>query len=76
MTTELEALGQVVRQERKNLGLSQEELAEACGLHRNFVGYIERAEKSATIGTLFKLAAGLKTTPSHLIHLVENNMIA
>ena len=71
MTTELEALGRVVRRERKKLRLSQEGLAEACGLHRNFVGYIERAEKSATIGTLFKLADGLGTSPSRLIRLVE-----
>ena len=75
MTTELEALGRIVRQERKKLGLSQEELAEACGLHRNFVGYIERAEKSATIGTLFKLATGLDTTPSRLVHLVEKEAV-
>ena len=75
MRTELEALGRIVRQERKKLGLSQEELAEACGLHRNFVGYIERAEKSATIGTLFKLATGLDTTPSQLVHLVEKEAV-
>ena len=73
--TELEALGQVVRRERKKLGLSQEALAEACGLHRNFVGYIERAEKSATIGTLFKLAVGLRTTPSRLVGFVEKEAV-
>lgn len=69
--TELEALGIVVRRQRTRRGLSQEQLAEACGLHRNFVGYIERAEKRATIETLFKLAVGLGIKPSRLVALVE-----
>lgn len=73
--TELEALGIVIRRERKRLTLSQEGLAEVCGIHRNFVGYIERAEKSATIETLFKLAVGLQLKPSQLIRSVEKECL-
>lgn len=36
------ALGQVIREKRQALGLSQDKLAELAGLHRNFVGLIER----------------------------------
>ena len=69
--TESEALGQIVRRERKRLGLSQEELAEESGIHRNFVGLIERGERSASIETVFKLARGLGFKGSKLVRLVE-----
>lgn len=49
-----------IRQLRLNRGFSQEEVAFNCGLDKNYIGYIERGEKSATINTIDKLAKGLK----------------
>ena len=40
--------GQKVREERARLGLSQEELAGRAGVHRTYIGMIERAEKNIT----------------------------
>lgn len=41
------------------LGLSQEELADRAGLHRTYVGAVERAERNITIGSLVRLAKAL-----------------
>ena len=42
-------IGNRVRQRRLELGLSQEGLSEKVGLHRTYIGMIERAEKNITI---------------------------
>ena len=56
-----------VRALRTALGLSQEELAARAGLHRNYVGMIEREERNPTLSTIEGLAKGLKSRPSELI---------
>lgn len=48
---------------RVERGLSQKELAEICELNRTYIGTIERAEKSATVNTIHKLAKGLGISP-------------
>lgn len=54
--------GKKVRDERIRLGLSQEELASRTGVHRTYVGMIERAEKNITLENIQKVcrALGLK----------------
>jgi transcriptional regulator with XRE-family HTH domain len=47
---------------RSATGLSQEELADKCGLHRTYIGSVERCERNVTLGTLEVLASALKTT--------------
>jgi len=51
--------GQKVREERYRLGLSQEELAGRAGVHRTYVGMIERAEKNITLINIEKIAKAL-----------------
>ena len=41
------------------MGISQEELAFRCGVHRTYIGAIERGEKSPTLTTIEKIAKGL-----------------
>lgn len=48
---------------RVERGMTQKDLAEVCGLNRTYVGSIERAEKSATINMIHKLAKGLGISP-------------
>ncbi|WP_082765748.1 MULTISPECIES: helix-turn-helix domain-containing protein [unclassified Phenylobacterium] len=60
---ELLSLGRRVRACRKASGLSQEKLAELAGLHRNYVGFIERGERNANVKTLFALARALRVAP-------------
>ncbi len=60
-------LGSAVRGLRGRLRLSQEELGYRCGLHRNYVGAIERGEINPTFRTLRKLANGLGCTLVEII---------
>ena len=55
----LEAFGNRVKEERLKLGISQEELAERAGLHRTYIGMIERAEKNITLLNIEKIAKAL-----------------
>lgn len=52
--------GRRVREERAKLGLSQEELAFRAGVHRTYIGMIERAEKNITLENIEKMAKALK----------------
>ncbi len=52
--------GKKVREERMRLGLSQEELATRAGVHRTYIGMIERAEKNITLENINKIAKALE----------------
>lgn len=54
--------GQKVREDRARLGLSQEELATRAGVHRTYIGMIERAEKNITLENIEKIAKALKVS--------------
>jgi len=60
------AFGRRVRELRDHLQLSQERLAERAGLHRNYIGGIERGERNVAILNVVKLAAGLDTSVAEL----------
>lgn len=48
-----------LRRERSRRGISQDELADVCGLHRTYVGGIERCERNITLSTLEKISNAL-----------------
>lgn len=56
-----------VRKLRKKRGLSQENLAELAGLHRTYIGMIERAEKNITLINISKIAQALNVEPVNLL---------
>jgi len=53
--------GNRVKELRKAQNMSQEDLADAAGLHRTYIGMIERAEKNITLVNIEKIAKALKT---------------
>jgi len=61
-------LGKKIRKERLKRNLAQEKLAEIVGVHRNYIGMIERAETNVTILNLVKIAKALGVTPSRLLN--------
>lgn len=56
-----------VRRRRLELGLSQENLAERAGVHRTYVGMLERAEKNVTIYNIERIADALQIEPAYLL---------
>ncbi len=56
----LREFGLRIQQERKKLGMSQEELAFRAGMHRTYIGMIERAERNITLSNIKKLADALQ----------------
>jgi len=63
----LRKFGGRVRQERVKRELSQEQLAELAGVHRTYIGMIERAEKNITLENIEKIANALKVKPEDLL---------
>lgn len=67
MTNIRERLAKNIRLYRNKMGLSQEELAERSGLHRTYIGSVERAERNVTIESMAKIAKGLKVSIKDLL---------
>jgi transcriptional regulator with XRE-family HTH domain len=54
--------------------MSQEELAHVSGYHRNYIGILERGEKSPSLRTLFNLDGALTISPSDILRRVERSL--
>jgi transcriptional regulator with XRE-family HTH domain len=66
-----EAVGQRIRVLRKDKGYSQEGFADHCNLHRTFMSSLERGEHNVSLGTLHKIAQGLRISLSELLKGVD-----
>jgi transcriptional regulator with XRE-family HTH domain len=64
---ELAELGRRVRKRRKELGLTQEKLAEKAGMHRTYISKIENGRQNIASRNLMRLAAALDLDASDLI---------
>lgn len=64
---DLIAAGKAIRRIRTDRGLSQEQLAERAGLHRNYIGFMERGERNASLKTLCTIARSLDITIGELL---------
>ncbi len=52
-------LSENIRKYRRKKNISQEKLAEICGLHRTYIGSVEREERNVTLSTLEALSDAL-----------------
>jgi transcriptional regulator with XRE-family HTH domain len=63
----LRRLGDRIREQRTTRGLSQAELGDKCGLHRTFIGSVERGERNVAILNLRLIAKSLRTPLAELL---------
>lgn len=70
----LRAFGDSVRARRTELGLSQEALAHEVGLHRTYIGGIERGERNVALVNIFRLAETLEMTAGELISATQQRV--
>jgi transcriptional regulator with XRE-family HTH domain len=71
----LAGLGEAIRELREQRGVSQERLGLDSGVHRNYIGGIERAERRPTLATTATLAITLGVRPSDLIARAEEHAV-
>jgi transcriptional regulator with XRE-family HTH domain len=60
-------LGEVIRRHRRAAGLSQEQLADQCGVHWTYLSEIESAKVNPSISVLRRIATGLGLRTSQLV---------
>jgi len=73
MASILNRFGKKVRKLRKKSGLSQEDFANRIGLHRTYIGAIERGERNISLENIEKIARALKIDIKELFELNERN---
>ena len=66
------AFGVVLRELRKEVGLTQEQLGLEADLRRTFVSLLELGQQQPTLQTIFKLSVALNKKPSEIMTMVEN----
>lgn len=64
-------LGRAIRATREGRGVSQEALAAEAGLHRTYIGSVERGERNITILNLVRIAEALGVRASSLLAEAE-----
>lgn len=60
-------LGLALRAKRESLGWSQETLAFESGLHRTYIGAVERGEKNVTLRNAIRIARSMQSTLSDVL---------
>jgi transcriptional regulator with XRE-family HTH domain len=65
------ALARRIRSERERHGVSQEDFAEDCGLHRTAIGLLERGKSIPRLDTLLLVSQHLGLTVSELLRGIE-----
>jgi transcriptional regulator with XRE-family HTH domain len=63
--------GEVLRELRRERGVSQEDLAFASGYHPTYIGQLERGKKSPSLRTIMSLAAVLGVLGSEILRRIE-----
>lgn len=73
--TPAEAFGKVLRQLRKEAGLTQEGLALETGMQRNFISLMELGQKQLTITSIVRLSVSLGKPAGEIVAMVESRLL-
>lgn len=68
------SLGRVIRDRRAKLGYSQESFAHEVGVHRTYMGSVERGERNVSLDNLVRIANALETRLSVLVAAGERTV--
>ena len=60
-------IGQLIRKQRTQQGITQESLALQCGIDRSYMGRIERGEVNLTVEKLYEIASVLGASAKELL---------
>ena len=63
-----------MRAARMAQGLTQEQLAEICGLHPTYIGDTERGERNVSLDNILRMSKGLGTSPGELLDGLERQI--
>lgn len=63
--------GEVLREQRLAIDLSQEELAHRCDLDRTYISLLERGRRQPSLTTLFEISEQLGMSPSKMVKKLE-----
>lgn len=65
------AYASVLKRRRKEMMLTQEELACRAGLTRNYISLLEKSQRSPTLETIFSISKALEMKLSKMVSLIE-----
>jgi len=68
----LGVFGRAIKSLRLEKGLTQEELAYECQLHRTYISGIEQGTRNVSLINIIKISKALKVTPSQLLKCLDN----
>ena len=68
------AVSMILRDRRETLDISQSDLARKSGLHRSYIGDLERGSRNLSLKNLSRLAEALELAPSKMLALAEKRM--
>ncbi len=71
-----QCLGSVIRTRRTKLGYSQESFADEVGVHRTYMGSVERGERNISLKNLLAIAKALGIPASTLVALAEAEIVS
>lgn len=68
------AFGAAMRQVRERAGISQEALGDLAGIHRTYVGDVERGERNISLVNMLRFAQALEVPLSQLVRQMEKRL--
>jgi transcriptional regulator with XRE-family HTH domain len=69
----LQRFGQTLKNKRKEIGISQEQLAEKLNIHRTYMSFLERGLRNPSLLMLFKISRALRVNLSELFEFDKIN---
>lgn len=69
----LVAFGKAIRRIRQDKNISQEELADMCGLHRTYISDVELGKRNISLENIDRIADALEITLAQLFQIIVDN---